>query len=98
MRDCRSSIGRRCVFDNHDLDTNLPRPLYRIYATMKQLGPEIEFQTWRKTPDDFDGTIKLGVSYGATSIELYQDYGGFPLVPDAQLRQWAAMVEANTSP
>jgi hypothetical protein len=98
MHDCRSSIGRRCVFDNHDLDTNLPRPLYPIYAKMKQLGPEIEFQTWRKTPDDFDGTIRLGVSYGATSIELYQDYGGFPLVPDAQLRQWAAMVEANTSP
>jgi hypothetical protein len=96
MRDCRPAVGRRCVFDNHDLDVNLPKPLYRIYATMKQLGPEIEFQTWRKTPDDFDGTIKLGVSYGASSIELYQDYGGFPLVPDAKLRQWAAMVEANS--
>jgi hypothetical protein len=96
MRDCRQAVGRRCVFDNHDLDVNLPRPLYRIYATMKQLGPEIEFQTWRKTPEDFDGTIKLGVSYGASSIELYQDYGGFPFVPDAKLRQWAAMVEKNT--
>jgi hypothetical protein len=62
---------------------------------MKQLGPEIEFQTWRTTPKDFDGTIRLGVSYGASSIELYQDYGGFPLVPDARLRQWAAMLERN---
>ena len=96
MRDCRQTIGRRCVFDNHDLDTDLPGPLYRIYATMKQLGPEIEFQTWRTTPKDFDGTIRLGVSYGASSIELYQDYGGFPLVPDARLRQWAAMLERNT--
>ena len=95
MHDCRRTIGRRCVFDNHDLDTDLPRPLYRIYATMKQLGPEIEFQTWRTTPKDFDGTIKLGVSYGASSIELYQDYGGFPLVPDAKLREWAALIEAN---
>jgi hypothetical protein len=68
----------------------------RIYATMKQLGPEIEFQTWRTTPKDFDGTIRLGVSYGASSIELYQDYGGFPLVPDARLRQWAAMLEKNS--
>jgi hypothetical protein len=96
MHDCRRTLGRRCVFDNHDLDTELPGPLHRIYATMKQLGPEIEFQTWRTTPKDFDGTIKLGVSYGASSIELYQDYGGFPLVPDAKLRQWAAMLEANS--
>jgi hypothetical protein len=96
MRDCRRTIGRRCVFDNHDLDTDLPGPLHRIYATMKQLGPEIEFQTWRTTPQDFDGTIRLGVSYGASSIELYQDYGGFPLVADARLRQWAAMLERNS--
>ena len=96
MRDCRRTIGRRCVFDNHDLDTDLPGPLHRIYATMKQLGPEIEFQTWRTTPQDFDGTIRLGVSYGASSIELYQDYGGFPLVADARLWQWAAMLEKNS--
>lgn len=95
MHDCRRTLGRRCVFDNHNLDTALPSPLHRIYALMKQLGPEIEFQTWRKTPDDFDGTIRLGVSYGASSIELYQDYGGFPLVSDAKLREWAALVEGN---
>ena len=60
---------------------------------MKQLGPEIEFQTGPTTPKDFDGTIAMGVSYGASSIELYQDYGGFPLVPDDKLRQWAAQIE-----
>ena len=75
--------------------TNLPAPLHRIYATMKRMGPEIEFQTWRKTPQDFDGTMQMGVSYGASSIELYQDYGGFPLVADDKLKQWAAMIEAN---
>jgi hypothetical protein len=62
---------------------------------MKQLGPEIEFQTGPKTPKDFDGTIKMGVSYGASSIELYQDYGGFPPVPDAKLKQWAAELEEH---
>jgi hypothetical protein len=97
MRNCRQTIGPRCVFDNHDLDTELPKPLYRIYATMKQMGPEIEFQTWRKTPNDFDGTIKMGVSYGASSIELYQDYGGFPLVADDKLKQWAVMLETSAS-
>lgn len=96
MRGCRQALGRRCVFDNHDLDTELPGPLHRIYATMKQLGPDIEFQTWRTTPKDFDGTIRLGVSYGASAIELYQDYGGFPLVADSRLRQWAGMLERNS--
>jgi hypothetical protein len=38
----------------------------------------------------------MGVSYGASSIELYQDYGGFPLVADDKLREWAALLEANT--
>jgi hypothetical protein len=97
MRNCRQTIGRRCVFDNHDLDADLPKPLNPIYATMKQLGPEIEFQTWRQTPKDFDGTIKLGVSYGASSIELYQDYGGFPYVDDVKLKEWAAMIEKNSA-
>jgi hypothetical protein len=39
----------------------------------------------------------MGVSYGASSIELYQDYGGFPLVPDDKLKQWAAMLETSAS-
>jgi hypothetical protein len=99
MRDCRKSLGRRCVFDNHNLDNvELPRPLLPIYALMKKLGPEIVFQTYRTNPKDFEGTIRMGVEHGATSIELWQDYRGFPLVPDAQLERWAAMVEANTSP
>jgi hypothetical protein len=33
---------------------------------------------------------------GATSIELYQDYGGFTLVPDADLRRYSAMLINNT--
>ncbi len=40
-------------------------------------------------------TIGGGVSFGASAIELYQDYGGFPLVADARLRQWAGMLERN---
>jgi hypothetical protein len=98
MRDCRQRLGVRCVFDNHNLDTEYPRPLRPIYALMKELGPEIVFQTWRTNPEDFDGTIKLGVQMGATSIELWQDYRGFPTVPNDQLKRWAKMVEANDSP
>jgi hypothetical protein len=97
MLNCRKAVGRRCVLDNHNLDSDLAQPLYRIYAYMKQLGPEIAFQTYVRTPKNFPGTIKTGLSYGAGAIELYQDYGGFPLVPTAQLTQWATWLANNGS-
>ena len=95
MKDCRRTLGRRCVFDNHNLATDLAKPLVPIYALMKRLGPELAYQTFVTTPKDFDGTIRKGVDQGAGSIELWQDYGGFPTVPDAQLRKWAKWLEAN---
>jgi hypothetical protein len=98
MRECRRRLGVRCVFDNHNLDTDLPKALLPLYALMKQLGPEIVFQTGATTPKDFDGTIRFGVAQGASAIELWQDYGGFPGVPDAQLKKWAALVEGNRAP
>jgi hypothetical protein len=47
------------------------------------------------TPKDFEGTIRKGVSLGASSIELWQDYQGFPLVPDDTLKRWATMIEGR---
>jgi hypothetical protein len=46
---------------------------------------------------NFFGTIKLGVSYGASAIELYQDLAGkgFPEVPNNELMNWARMIEEN---
>jgi hypothetical protein len=98
MRKCREAIGIRCVFDNHDLNVPLDPTLLPIYHYMRRQGPEIVFQTANATPDDFDGTIRLGVRFGASSIELYQDIKkkGFPVVPDAQLINWAKMIERNT--
>jgi hypothetical protein len=96
MKNCRTQVGVRCVFDNHDLATNLPRALSQIYTYIKTSGPEIEFQTAQKSPTNFPAVIKMGVSYGASAIELYQDYGGFPLVPNATLQQWASWIAVNT--
>ena len=59
------------------------------------MGPEIEFQTLHTTPPDFEGTIRKGISLGASSIELWQDYQGFPLLPAAKLSRWAAMFEGR---
>jgi hypothetical protein len=96
MRACRQSIGKRCIFDNHDLDTTPPKSIVPIYASMKKLGTPTEFQTFHETPSDFEGTIQKAVSLGAGSVELWQDYEGFPLQPDDKLRKWAAMIERNT--
>ena len=43
-----------------------------------------------------DDSDAYGVEMGATSIELYQDYGGFTQVPDADLRRYSAMLINNT--
>lgn len=95
MRSCRKSLGKRCIFDNHDLDTKPPGSSSKIYDLIKRLGPPAEFQTYHETPEDFEGTIKLAVSLGAGSIELWQDYKGFPLEPNAKLKRWAEMIEGN---
>jgi hypothetical protein len=95
MKACRATLRVRCVLDNHDLETEVTPALKPIYALMKQLGPELVFQTYKETPQDFEGTIRFGVQQGATAIELWQDYHGFPEVPDAQLRKWAQIVEDN---
>jgi hypothetical protein len=95
MRFCRQTLARRCVFDNHNLDTDPPKSIIPIFALMQKMGPEIEFQTFHTTPKDFEGTIKKGISLGASSIELWQDYQGFPLVPDDTLKRWAAMFEGR---
>jgi len=93
MRSCRASLGKRCIFDNHNLDANPPENILPIYEAMRRLGPPVEFQTYRETPGDFEGTIRKGLSLGASSIELWQDFRGFPLLPDETLRRWASMLE-----
>jgi hypothetical protein len=95
MQACRAAIGARCVFDNHDLNSPLGPSIAPIYSYIKSLGPEIEFQTLNTTPPHFGETIKLGVAYGASAIELYQDFGGFPKVKPGKLRFWAGLIEAN---
>jgi hypothetical protein len=89
MRACRQAVGRRCVFDNHDLDANPPKTLLPIYAAMQKMGPEIEFQTFARRPKISKApsgraflSVRARSSFGRTT-------GGFPLVPDATPKRWA---------
>jgi hypothetical protein len=96
MDACRASVKLQCVLDNHDLDSTPPGGIGPIQRYMKTLGPEIEFQTFKETPADFEATIRHGVALGASSIELWQDFGGFPLVPKPTLRHWANLLSVNS--
>lgn len=96
MADCRNAVHERCVLDNHDLDNPPLKPIVPVYEYMQTLGPEIEFQTYNVSPKDFPGTIQLGVTNGASGIELYQLPGGFPSVSAATLKVWATWIEENT--
>jgi len=93
MKACRKSLGQRGIFDNHDLDSKPPCGISKLYDMIKKVGGPVELQTYHETPDDFDATIKLGMSLGAGSIELWQDFKSFPLESDAKLKRWAAMLE-----
>jgi hypothetical protein len=97
MADCRKRGGDRCVLDNHNLDVpaKVDHDEQLMYAAMKKSGAEVEFQTGGASPPDLGGVIGYGVEMGATSIELYQDYGGFTQVPDDDLRKYSAMLEHN---
>jgi hypothetical protein len=93
---CRASVKLQCVLDNHDLDSTPPGGIGPIQQYMKTLGPEIEFQTFKETPANFEATIRHGVTLGASSIELWQDFPGFPKVAVPTLRHWANLIAANS--
>jgi hypothetical protein len=92
-----AKYGARCVYDNHDLTapSDVSQSLLPIYAKMKNSNQEVEFQTFKASPTDLDAVISNGVQMGASSIELYQDYGGFPDISDADLRKYAEWLLRN---
>jgi hypothetical protein len=94
---CRKADPLRCVLDNHDLGTkdDSSKGMGEVYEAMKKSGSEVEFQTFRETPTDLEGVLQNGIDNGATSIELWQDYGGFTQMPDATLKKYAKLLEAN---
>jgi len=69
--------------------------LETIYEAMEKSGAEVEFQSGPAMPKDLDGVIARAVSAGGTSVELWQDYQGFPEMADAELRRSAKRLEQN---
>src|SRR5206468_12885986 len=95
MKKCRKEEPARCAFDNHDLDSTLNKDLDKTYEAMQLSGAEVEFQPGPALPKDLDDVMRLAVEKGATSVELYQDYGGFTQMPDAKLKKYTVMLTNN---
>jgi hypothetical protein len=93
MRGCRQTAPQRCILSNHDLDTDPPSAstILPIYALERKFGPDITFQTYIKTPSDFEGTIRKGISLGAGAIEVWPD--GYKAQSKTTLASWASMFE-----
>jgi hypothetical protein len=93
MRECRQTVGRRCILSNHDLDTTPPSAgtILPLYALERKLGPNITFQTYVVAPADYEGTLRRGISLGAGSIEIWQEPKGFEAQSIATLQNWASM-------
>lgn len=97
MRGCRQLAGPRCILSNHDLAAHPPTAsaILPLYAAMRRLGPNITFQAYVVAPNDYEGTIRKGVSLGASSIEVWQEpkTGSFESQTPATLQAWASMFE-----
>jgi hypothetical protein len=93
MRICRKAAGQRCILSNHDLGAVPPSPstILPIYALERKFGPNLTYQTFLKTPADYEGTIRKGVSLGAGAIEVWPD--GYQPLGASTLQSWALMFE-----
>ncbi len=49
----------------------------------------------RKSSVSAVALLAVGAVANAKEKAPYQDFGGFPLVPDPKLEHWAAMLEGN---
>jgi hypothetical protein len=97
MRRCRLVAGQRCILSNHDLDTATPASILPVYVFERKFGPNITFQTFHVVPSDFEGTLRKGISLGASSIEVWQEpaLGSFEHQTRATLAIWAAMFQPH---
>jgi hypothetical protein len=102
MSYCRAVLGRQCVLFNESIRspiTELGIEYAQMYATMKQLGAPIAFETALDTRvGDVTSTLQWAKQEGAECVEL-PDAGavGAPTLPGtpASFSGWPAQLAAN---
>ena len=91
MRYCRQTLGDRCQFDDAHLSVDGGADVFPVMASS---APELSFQTKTTVPDQA-ATFNRAVTYGASPVELpenYRSYGAEFLSP------YAARLAANPTP
>ena len=94
MAACRSSLGSRCVLDNHALSVPLRASDQPIYEAIQAMGGPTNFQT--DAPKgihcEWAATIAEGVALGAEAIEVWPEtkYAGFDSLMAPQVASLAA--------
>jgi hypothetical protein len=78
MSNCGSTLGARCVLDNHALMEPISSADVPVYSTMQSLAPQgipVNFQTQAPTGMgcQWTATIARGVKIGASAIEVWPD-------------------------
>jgi len=93
----RQSMGERGIVTNHALEVPTHPFLLPLFDHIRQVGAPIEFQT--DSPKalggmDWDATIKMGLSLGASAIEVWQgtNLNGFETIPPDTMKQWNAQL------
>ncbi len=94
----RKQYGRRAVIANHGLQSPLFQWQIALYATMKKIGPPMEFQTISPNVD-WPASVALGLHYGATEIEIWntRKIGGAAPVTYRELQQWSREMQASSN-
>jgi len=97
IKRCHEAEPVRCALDNHNLEADMSKnkELSAIYDGMRKSGAEVEFQSGPSKPKSLDAMIHTAVETGAESVELWQDFEGFPDMTDAELRANAKRLEEN---
>jgi hypothetical protein len=95
----RSILGARGVLANHNLNYPLESQENLVYAEIKTLGPQIEFQTHSPSGLDWPDTISEDVCLGSQSLEIWNstNAGGYIDFPLATLMDWSNQLKTTTS-
>jgi hypothetical protein len=93
---CRTSLGERCVLENHSIRSPLQSgPYASMYQAIQAAGGPISYQT--ATPDnigDWQATLTWAADAGASSVELNRAY---PTYDPAVLQDAAFRLAANAT-
>ena len=93
MQRWRRMLGPRGIVGNHALEFPIAGHLVSLYEEIRKMGLPISLQTHAPKEINLEATVKMGVEYGASSVEIWTaaKYGGFMSLSSEKLQYLAAL-------